>query len=81
MMAANPQYCPAIMVADRGWPVARLATVVARPRVNVPNDCAQESASGRLACMAFKVRFTEAQAELTEYQTGDVYNFLEGGGL
>jgi hypothetical protein len=31
--------------------------------------------------MAFKVRFTEALDTLNDYETGDVYDFLEGGVL
>ncbi|MFZ1161676.1 hypothetical protein [Mycobacterium sp.] len=31
--------------------------------------------------MAFKVRFTDKQETLNEYDTGDVYDFLEGGVL
>jgi hypothetical protein len=31
--------------------------------------------------MAFKVRFFEKQDKLNEYETGDVYDFLEGGVL
>ncbi len=31
--------------------------------------------------MTFKVRFTEKQDKLDEYDTGDVFDFLEGGVL
>ncbi len=31
--------------------------------------------------MAFRVKFTENQAKPDEYETGDVYNFIEGGVL
>jgi hypothetical protein len=36
---------------------------------------------GRLADMAFKVRFTEKQEKPDDYETDDVYDFLEGGVL
>jgi hypothetical protein len=31
--------------------------------------------------MAFKVKFTEKQEKLEEYETSDAYDFLEGGVL
>jgi hypothetical protein len=39
------------------------------------------AASGRLSGMAFKVRFTEDRDRMSDYDTGDVYDFLEGGVL
>lgn len=37
--------------------------------------------SGRLSGMAFKVRFTEERDGTNDYDTGDVYDFLDGGVL
>jgi hypothetical protein len=37
--------------------------------------------SGKLSVMAFKVRFSQAQDKPNDYDTGDVYNFLDGGVL
>jgi hypothetical protein len=31
--------------------------------------------------MAFKVRFTEEWDRMSDYDTGDVYDFLEGGAV
>jgi hypothetical protein len=31
--------------------------------------------------MAFKVQFTEERDRMSDYETGDVYEFLEGGVL
>ena len=39
------------------------------------------AASGKLSGMAFKVRFTEERDRMSDYDTGDVYDFLEGGVL
>jgi hypothetical protein len=39
------------------------------------------AASGRLSGMAFKVRFTEDRDRMSDYDTGDVCDFLEGGVL
>jgi hypothetical protein len=39
------------------------------------------AARGRLSGMAFKVRFSEERDRMSDYDTGDVYEFLEGGVL
>jgi len=38
-------------------------------------------ARGRLSGMAFKVRFAEERTGFIDYDTGDVYDFLDGGVL
>jgi hypothetical protein len=37
------------------------------------------AARGRLSGMAFKVRFSEERDRMSDYDTGDLYEFLEGG--